>query len=164
MRLPCRAALVLSVGLAVTAAGQTQPSAAQVRKPASQARPPAAEAGKPAAPPGFSYSSGGRRDPFKDLLQGQSVRGENKVVSGLSDLNIDEVVLMGIIETEGKREAVISLTASFPMPLHVGDQLADGYVLAIEETQVVFRKTRDARGLPLLKPRDVVKDILAEEP
>jgi Tfp pilus assembly protein PilP len=161
MRFRRRAALVLFAGLAVAAAGQTRPPASEAQKPAAQTQPPAPEVKKPA---GFSYSSGGRRDPFKDLLQGQSVREEKKVVTGLSDLAIDEIVLMGIIKTEGKLEAIISLTASFPMPLHVGDQLADGYVLAIEETHVVFRKTRDAQGLPLLKPRDVVKDILAEEP
>jgi len=128
-----------------------------------QTQPPAQEK-KPAATPEFSYGSGGRRDPFKDLLQGQSVRGEKKVITGLADLAIDDVVLMGIIKSGGKLEAIISLPEGFPLPLRLGDKLADGYVLSIEETQVVFRKTRDAKGLPLPKPRDVIKDIIAEEP
>jgi len=144
------AALVLLLGFALLPApGQNQPPAQET---------------KPAAAPGFSYSSGGRRDPFKDLFQGETVRGEKKVITGLADLAVDDVVLMGIIKAGGKIEAIISLPQGFPLTLRVGDKLADGYVLSIEETQVVFRKTRDAQGLPLLKPRDVVKDIIAEEP
>jgi Tfp pilus assembly protein PilP len=143
-----RLALVLACGVAIAASGQTQ---APQEKPA-------------AASPGFSYSSGGRRDPFKDLLQGQPVRAEKRIVTGLADLNVDDIVLMGIIKTAGKVEAIISIPEGFPITLHVGDVLADGYVLSIEETQVVFRKTRDAKGFPLVKPRDVVKDIIAEEP
>jgi Tfp pilus assembly protein PilP len=132
--------------------------------PASAQNPPQAQEKKPALSPGFSYSSGGRRDPFKDLLQGQSVRGEKKVISGLSDLAIDDIVLMGIIKSGTKLEAIISLAEGFPLPLHVGDKLADGFVVSIEETLVVFRKTRDAKGFPLAKPRDVIKDIISEEP
>jgi Tfp pilus assembly protein PilP len=128
-----------------------------------QAAPSPAEKKQAAAAP-FSYSSGGRRDPFKDLLQGAEVRSERKVVGGLEDLAVDDIVLMGIIKSGGNLEAIISLSAGFPLTLHVGDKLVDGFVLSIEETQVVFRKTRDAKGLPLVKPRDVVKDIIAEEP
>jgi Tfp pilus assembly protein PilP len=129
-----------------------------------QTKPPAQEKKPAPAPVPFSYDSGGRRDPFKELFQGQDVRKEKKAVAGLADLDVDEVVLMGIIKAGGKVEAIISLPQGFPLSLHVGDVLADGYVLSIEETQVVFRKTRDAKGLPLVKPRDVVKDIISEEP
>jgi Tfp pilus assembly protein PilP len=135
---------------------------AAVGPTAAQNKPPAEEK-KPAAAPGFSYDSGGRRDPFKELFQGQEVRKERKSITGLSDLGVDEVVLMGIIKAGGKVEAIISLPQGFPVALRVGDTLADGYVLSIDETQVVFRKTRDAKGLPLIKPRDVIKDIISEE-
>lgn len=137
---------------------------AAVAPAAGQKKPPAEEKKPAPAPVPFSYDSGGRRDPFKELFQGQEVRRERKSATGLADLDVDDVMLMGIIKAGGKVEAIISLPQGFPLSLHVGDQLADGYVLSIEETQVVFRKTRDAKGLPLVKPRDVVKDIISEEP
>jgi len=129
--------------------------------------PAAAQAPAPAKPRPdrvFSYNPGGRRDPFKDLFRGDEIRAEKKIVGGLTDLAVDDIVLMGIIKSGGKLEAVISLSGSFPMTLQAGDKLADGYVLSIEETQVVFRKTRDARGIPLAKPRNIVKDIISEAP
>lgn len=154
-------ASILLCAAVVPAVAQNKPPAEE-QKQAAQNRPPVEE--KKAAPPAFSYSSGGRRDPFKELFQGQEVRRERKAITGLSDLAIDEVVLMGIIKAGGKIEAIISLPQGFPVTLRVGDALADGYVLSIDEAQVVFRKTRDAKGLPLIKPRDVVKDIISEEP
>jgi len=114
---------------------------------------------KKAAGPSFSYNPGGRRDPFKDLLGGRDVR-EKKDISGLSDLAIDDVTLKGIVKAKGKLEAFISLTEGFPLTIHEGDKLADGFVLRIEETQVVFRRTQDSNGIPLAKPRDVVKEIM----
>ncbi len=117
---------------------------------------------KKATGPSFSYNPGGRRDPFKDLLGGRDVR-EKKAISGLSDLAIDDVTLKGIVKAKGKLEAFISLTEGFPLTIHEGDKLADGFVLRIEETQVVFRRTQDSNGIPLAKPRDVVKEIMPEE-
>lgn len=133
-------ALALSLGLAQT--------------------PPQEE--KKATGPSFSYNPGGRRDPFKDLLGGRDVK-EKKTISGLSDLSIDDITLKGIVKTKGKLEAFISLTEGFPLTIHEGDKLADGFVLLIEETQVVFRRTRDSKGIPLTKPRDVIKEITFEE-
>jgi len=149
-------AVLLLAAASVPAVPQTAPAA---KKPA----PAKAEKVRVAPAPVFSYESGGRRDPFKDLLLGMDIRSEKKSIGGVEDLAVDDIVLMGIIETGGKLEAIVSLAASFPLTLHVGDKLSDGYVLSIEDTQVVFRKTRDAKGFPLFKPRDVVKDIIAEE-
>ena len=142
------------------------PAAAQTKPPAQEKKAEAkkVEEKKPVPAPVFSYSSGGRRDPFKELFQGQEVRREKKAITGLADLGVDDVVLMGIIKAGGRVEAIISLPQGFPVTLRVGDTLADGYVVSIDDTQVVLRKTRDAKGLPLIKPRDVVKDIIEEEP
>ncbi len=49
----------------------------------------------------------------------------------------------------------------FPMFAKVGDKFADGYVLSISETQVVLRKTHE-RGIPLMRPRDIIKEITEE--
>jgi hypothetical protein len=69
---------------------------------------------------------------------------------------------MGIVTTKGEHLAIVSLPEGFPVTVRVGDRFADGYILAIDETQIVLRKTRD-RGVPLLKPRDIVKEIKSEE-
>jgi Tfp pilus assembly protein PilP len=109
----------------------------------------------------FSYDPAGRRDPFKDLLAGKEVR-DKKLVGGLSELSLDDVILIGIVEARGKLEAIISLMNGFPATIHEGDAFADGYVLKIEAARVVFRKTKN-KGIPLIKPKDIVKEIPPEE-
>jgi Tfp pilus assembly protein PilP len=124
--------------------------------------PPAME--KKIAPPVFSYNPAGRRDPFKDLFGGQEIKGETpKIVSKISDMEIDDITLMGIVKTGKRYEAIIAFADGFPMTLLVGQKLADGYVLSIDDEKIVFRKTSD-RGIPLAKPRDIVKEFKSEEP
>ena len=57
--------------------------------------------------------------------------------------------------------ALIGTPQGFPMFAKVGDKFADGYVLSITDTQVVLRKTHE-RGIPLIRPRDVIKEITEE--
>jgi Tfp pilus assembly protein PilP len=116
----------------------------------------------PAASPAFSYDSGGRRDPFKDLFGGKTLR-EKKAIGGLSDLFIEDIMLMGIVKSRDVIEAIIGLTDGFPLTIREGDRLADGFVLSIKESQVVFRKTLDGKGIPLAKPREIIKEIMQEE-
>jgi Tfp pilus assembly protein PilP len=115
---------------------------------------------KPGTAP-FSYSSGGRRDPFKDLMGGQDIK-EKRIIAGFADLLLDEIRIMGIVRSKSGRVAIVSLPEGFPVTVHEGDRFADGFVLSIEDGQVVLRKTRD-RGVPLSKPRDFVKEIMPEE-
>jgi len=122
----------------------------------------AQETKKTAPGPVFSYDSGGRRDPFKDLFGGKTLK-EKKAVGGLADLLIEDVQIMGIIKSKTGLEALIGMADGFPLSLHEGDKLADGFVLSIKESQIVFRKTLDGKGLPLAKPRDIFKDITQEE-
>ena len=143
--------------LAVSAAAQTPPD-----KP--QAAGQKEEAAAPAAPkpiPVFSYDPAGRRDPFRDLLGGKEVR-DKKVVTGLIDLTIDEVKLLGIVKMKDKVEAIANMPDCFPLTIREGDSLADGYVLEIRPDAVVFRKTKD-KGIPLMRPRDIIKEITPEE-
>jgi len=116
----------------------------------------------PAAGPAFSYDSGGRRDPFKDLFGGKTLR-EKKAIGGLSDLFIEDIRLMGIVKSKDVVEAIIGLTDGFPLTIREGDRLADGFVLSIKDSQVVFRKTLDGKGIPLAKPREIIKEIMQEE-
>jgi len=109
----------------------------------------------------YSYDPGGRRDPFKSLVGGKEVR-DKTTIGGIADLSIDDLQLIGITKTKGKFEAIFSITKGFPFPLKEGDKLSDGYILTIKENQVVFRKLSE-KGLPLLKPKDVVREISVEE-
>jgi hypothetical protein len=118
----------------------------------------------PAAPSltvqtGFTYNSEGRRDPFKNLLAGRDLK--EKSALGDNQMFIDDIVLYGIVKNKNIYTALIGLPQGFPMFAKVGDKLADGYVLSINETQVVLRKTSD-RGIPLMRPRDIIKEITEE--
>jgi len=111
-------------------------------------------------PPRASYDPGGRRDPFKDLIGGKGVAGKASTTEG--QLTIDNATLVGIVKTPKNFVAIVSGPQQFPYFLRVGDKLADGYVYSINESEVIFRKTHE-RGFPLMRPRNVVKEINPEE-
>jgi hypothetical protein len=106
------------------------------------------------------YNAEGRRDPFKDLLGGGDIG--SKTATGEAQGAVEDLILIGIIKAKKGYTAVVGTTQGFPRFLSVGDRVADGYVLSINQTQVVFRKTHE-RGIPLMRPRDVVKEINPEE-
>jgi len=108
-----------------------------------------------------AYVPRGRRDPFRDLLGGKEVK-ETAPVGEMGQLSIDDVVLVGITKARGKFTAIINDPQGFPHFLKVGAKFSDGFVLKIDESTVVFRKTR-GRGVPLRKPRDIVKALFPEE-
>lgn len=108
-----------------------------------------------------SYHPRGRRDPFRNLLRGRDVK-EKALVGGISQMSIDDVNLIGIVEAKGTFTAIINGPQGFPYFIKVGQKFADGFVLSIKEFQVVFRKTEE-RGIPLRKPTDIVKEIKPEE-
>jgi hypothetical protein len=108
---------------------------------------------------GFTYSPDGRRDPFKDLLGGRDLK--EKSALGENQMFIDDLVLFGIVKSQNVFTALIGMPQGFPMFAKVGDKFADGYVLSITATQIVLRKTHE-RGIPLMRPRDVIKEITEE--
>jgi len=108
-----------------------------------------------------TYVPGGRRDPFRDLLGGKEVK-ETAPTGEMGQLSIDDIVLVGITKARGKFTAIINDPQGFPHFIYEGDQLVDGFVLKIDESTVIFRKTR-GRGVPLTKPRDIVKALFPEE-
>jgi Tfp pilus assembly protein PilP len=111
---------------------------------------------KPAAP--YSFNPEGRRDPFKDLLGGSNVRER----SADSQISVEDLILIGIIKDKAGFTAIVGTNQGFPDFVHVGDKFSDGYVLSITESQIVFRKTSD-RGIPLVRPRDIIREITPEE-
>jgi Tfp pilus assembly protein PilP len=107
---------------------------------------------------GFTYNAEGRRDPFKDLLSGRELPKPG--LEG-NQLFIDDLVLFGIVKNKNVYTALIGTAQGFPTFAKVGDKFADGYVLSINDTQVVLRKTQE-RGIPLIRPRDIIKEITEE--
>lgn len=114
------------------------------------------------APPARStYDPAGRRDPFKNLLAGKDVK-DKSAPGGIPQLSIDDTTLVGIVKAKDKLTAIVSGPQGFPFFIKAGDKFADGYVLSINESQVVFRKTNE-RGIPLMRPKDIIKEIVPEE-
>ncbi len=108
----------------------------------------------------FSYNSEGRRDPFKDLLGGADLR--EKVAEDAAEVPFEDLNLTGITKTAEGWNAILETAKGFPLFVKIGDRFSDGYVIDINDTQVVFRKTHD-RGIPLMRPRDIIKEINPEE-
>jgi len=128
-----------------------------VKKAVKKEPPPEPPKKKPRLP----YDPTGRRDPFKDLLAGREVT-ETEAAEGLPQMSIENVNLIGIIKIEGKFIAIINSSKGFPFNIRVNDRLADGFVLSIEDRRVVFRKIKD-RGITLIRPEDIVKEMKIEE-
>lgn len=146
------AALILLLALAGVSPLLAQETAETAPPPESQ---------EVLSPPStFTYSADGRRDPFKDLLGGRDVR--ERSADGTPQINIEDLTLIGIIESREGFTAILGTGRGFPYFSNIGDKFTDGYILKITENTVVFRKTHD-RGLPLLRPRDITKEINPEE-
>jgi len=110
---------------------------------------------------GPTYDPADRRDPFRNLLVGQEAR-EKGLERGIQNISIDDVVLIGIAKSKGVLKAIINDSQGYPYFIKKGDTFEDGFVLSVDESRVVFRKTQE-RGIPLMKPKDIVKEIKIEE-
>jgi hypothetical protein len=144
--------LAVLAALALTAAAPGAWAAAGPQEPTLDGL----DASKPAL-----YNPGSRRDPFKDLLAGKEFK-ERAGSGEISELAIDDLVLKGIVRHRGKLTAILGGPQGFPLFVHTGTRFADGYILSLTDTQVVFRKISE-RGMPLMRPKDIVKEIVAEE-
>jgi Tfp pilus assembly protein PilP len=146
--------LLLAIGLVLWS---LQPLTAQEEQQEPPAKPPE-EIFEKQEP---TYDSEGRRDPFKDLLTGGDVeeRGEDE---GVTSYMIEDIVLIGIVKIKSTYIAIINGPQGFPYKIKVEDKFANGFVLSINDSKVVFRQTRD-RGMPLTSPRDITKEINPEE-
>lgn len=103
------------------------------------------------------YDPAGRRDPFLDLLDIRQSQ-QKSAVKGISEMSIADIGISGIVETRGKRTAIIAGPDGLPFYIREGDKFSDGYVMSIGHTEVVFQKTNE-RGIPLKTPKKVVKKI-----
>ena len=112
----------------------------------------------------FSYDPGGRRDPFRSLTEEVSIRHKGPRPRGVAGMLVVELELTGIVrDTTGGNIAVVLGTDSKGYFLHVGDEVYDGGVIAIDPTagSVTFRQQVDDPRL--IKPyRDVVKRLVPQ--
>ena len=109
----------------------------------------------------FTYNPAGRRDPFRNLLSGADLK-DRAAQGGISEMSIDDLILIGIIKIKGRISGIIKGPQGFPYKIRTGDKFSDGFVLSVRDNAVVFRKTKE-RGFPLYKPRDITKEINPEE-
>jgi len=112
----------------------------------------------------FSYDPGGRRDPFRSLMEEVAMRRKGPRPRGVAGMLVVELDLTGIVrDTTGGNIAVVMGTDNKGYFLHVGDEIYDGSVIAIDPTAgtVTFRQQVDDPRL--IKPyRDVVKRLVPQ--
>jgi len=109
----------------------------------------------------YTYDPAGRRDPFRDLLAGSEAK-EEAGTKAISEMSIDDLILIGILKIKTNLMGIIRGPQGFPFRINEGDKFKDGFVLSIEESKIIFRKTKN-RGIPLTRPINVTKEINPEE-
>lgn len=114
---------------------------------------------------GFTYDDGGRRDPFRSLLQvSERAPDRGPRPEGVPGLLIDELTVTGVwITVDGPVAQARSSDRALSYLLRPGDQLYDGDVVSIsyrryEGGEVVFKQIIDDPTAP--KPfREVVRTV-----
>ena len=112
----------------------------------------------------FSYDPGGRRDPFRSLLEEAAIRKHGPRPRGVAGMMVGELTLSGIVrDSSGGNIAVVTGSDGKGYFLRVGDEVYDGTVLSVDPSAgtVTFRQQVDDPRL--IKPyRDVVKRLVPE--
>jgi Tfp pilus assembly protein PilP len=153
---------------AVVAGAQTpaQPVSPPPAVGASPAQPPTQPPAKPAPPPQepFAYESGGRRDPFVNLLgtgseprQASGRRGE-----GSAGLTVAEITVSGIVQARGSLVAMVQGPDKKTYLVHQGDKFLDGTVKTITpQGLIIVQEVKDP--LSLVKQREIRKQLRSIE-
>ena len=159
-------ALVLALGLALPAgAGQTP--APKSRAGASKPEQPPVQAG-PTPPADYVYTPEGRRDPFVSLLQTgsggtpQAAAPLGKRPAGVAGLLISEIVVRGIVESQGQWVAIVGSPDGKTHSVRPGDRLMDGTVRSVtSQALVLMQEVNDPMSLE--KHREVRKYLRGGE-
>ena len=116
---------------------------------------------EPSGPESYRYDPQGRRDPFQSLI-GPSPKRSAGQVPGPPGFLIDEIKLQGIVKTRQQGlVAMVNGPDNKGYLIKVGDKVADGEVIRITPTSVVFRQeVNDPTRIE--RYREVVKDISPE--
>ena len=117
--------------------GATSAAAQSVTPPGTATVAPVPPPVPPPAPGEYVYLSGGRRDPFVDLMAAGSepqsiVRGE-----GAAGLTVSEISITGVVQSRGSLIAVIQAPDKKTYLIHPGDKLADGVVTSVTSQGII---------------------------
>ena len=150
--------LLVLLSLAATVTAQAPP-------PAVPPQPPVQTPNLPSPQADFSYSPEGRRDPFVNL----SRRGTEATASagavrpmGAAGLLVDELLVRGIVESQGAYVAMVSGPAGKTFTVRAGSKLFDGSVRSITPQAVVITQ-QVSDPLSLQKQREVRKPLRVQE-
>jgi Tfp pilus assembly protein PilP len=88
----------------------------------------------------FIYKPRGRRDPFRNLLKGESINLQREQIEGIAGLLIEELELEGILYKAGKYIALFKGPDGKPYDVRVGDNVYDGEIIRIDNNSVVFKR------------------------
>jgi Tfp pilus assembly protein PilP len=151
-------ALLLSMMAATIVAGQT-PAPPRAEVPAN------APANAPTPPQNYAYSPEGRRDPFLSLVnRGFDARVADSARTrpdGIAGILVDEVVVRGILQSQGNWVAMIGSPSGRTYSIRSGDRLMDGNVKSITpQALVLMKEVNDP--LSLEKQREVRKYLRGE--
>jgi Tfp pilus assembly protein PilP len=119
-----------------------------------------AAAGTPAPPPppaeAYSYESGGRRDPFLNLLGAGDVKVSTKRGDGSAALSVAEISVRGVMQSHGEMIAMVQGPDAKTYVVHQGDKFADGAIKNITpQGLIVVQEVNDP--LSLVKQREIRK-------
>ncbi len=145
------------------------PATAGAQAAAPATAPPAApvEANAPAQsavpPENYTYESGGRRDPFLNLLgAGNETRVTTKRGEGSSSLVVAEISVRGVLQSGGELIAMVQGPDAKTYVVHQGDRLADGTIKNITpQGLIVVQEVNDP--LSLVKQREIRKLLRSAE-
>ena len=121
----------------------------------------------PAPPADYSYSPGGRRDPFTSLTtKSGPIAGPapGTTPKGASGISVDELNVKGIMHSNGSYVAMVSGASGNRQTYTVkaGSRLLDGTVQSISaEAVVILQQVSDP--LSLQKQRQVRKPLRTQE-
>jgi Tfp pilus assembly protein PilP len=160
---PLRLGLVVAtLAVAAHVAAQAPPAAASAPAAAAPAAP---RPDLPTPPANFEYRPEGRRDPFMNLSRSGTVATTPTPASrpaGAAGILVDELVVRGIVESQGAYVAMVSGPAGQTFSIRAGSKLFDGTVRAITpQAVVIMQQVTDP--LSLQKQREVRKSLRTQE-
>lgn len=160
---PLRLGLVVAtLAVAAHVAAQAPPAAASAPPAATPAAP---RPDLPTPPANFEYRPEGRRDPFMNLSRSGTVATTPTAASrpaGAAGILVDELVVRGIVQSQGAYVAMVSGPAGQTFSIRAGSKLFDGTVRAITpQAVVIMQQVTDP--LSLQKQREVRKSLRTQE-
>jgi len=118
----------------------------------------------PPVPEAYSYEPAGRRDPFVSLvargIDASAISGKRS--DGLGGLSTGDVVMSGVLQSQGTYVALLRAPDGKTFPAHVNDKLADGTIRSINaQGMVIMQDVTDP--LSLVKVKEVRKGLRASD-